>query len=186
MSETLVQGEEIVVNINRIKPYWRNPRVNEHNVDAIAESIKTYGYNQYIVVDSDLVIVAGHTRFKALKRLGFEEIKVTVRDFPPPLAKQYRIIDNKSAENSAWDDRLLIQELRETELPAMEIFFAGVDLDELIKESVGTTGWTEITDEKFDQAVISEAGKIEVLVERRNSEETLVMCPHCGGEFSVV
>lgn len=185
MSET-VQGEVVTLNINQIKPYWRNPRINEQAVAAVAESIRAYGYNQFIVVDAKNVIVVGHTRFKALNRLGLTDIKCIVADLPAQKAKQYRIADNKTSELAAWDDALLIQELRETELPEMEIFFPEVALDELVKESTGTIRWDEVTEETFENAVLSEAGKIEALAEKRRSEETLVMCPHCGEEFTVI
>lgn len=188
MAETTIaaEAEIVTLNINQIKPYWRNPRVNEQSVEAVAESIRQYGYNQFLVVDKNNVIIVGHTRFKALNRLGYTEIRCIVAHLSPQKAKQYRIADNKTAELATWDDALLIQELRETELPEMEIFFPEIDLDELVKESTGTIKWDEVTDAIFDKAVASEEGKIEVLADRRKTEETFVMCPHCGGEFSVV
>lgn len=65
-----------MVNISDIKPYKRNPRKNENAVDKVAESIKQFGWQQPIVVDKDGVIIVGHTRYKAAKKLGFTEVPV--------------------------------------------------------------------------------------------------------------
>jgi site-specific DNA-methyltransferase (adenine-specific) len=128
-------------NIDLIKPYWRNPRKNENAVEAVKESIKRYGYTQPIVVDKDNVIIAGHTRYKALRQLGYKNIAVVLLDIDEDKAKQYRIADNKTAEMSEWDDDLLMYELREIEeLEDMTIFFDDGELDSLL----------DIRDEDYD------------------------------------
>lgn len=120
-------------NIDLIKPYWRNPRNNDKALEAVKESIRRYGYNQPIVVDTENVIIAGHTRYKALRQLGYKSIAVVVLDIDEDKAKQYRIADNKTAEMSEWDDDLLMFELREIEeLEDMEIFFDKGELDALL------------------------------------------------------
>lgn len=120
-------------NIDLVKPYWRNPRNNEKSIELVKESIRQYGYNQPIVVDKDDIIVAGHTRYKALRQLGYEEVTVVVLDLPEDKAKQYRIADNKASEQSTWNDDLLMFELREIEeLQDMSIFFQEGELEELL------------------------------------------------------
>lgn len=120
-------------NIDLIKPYWRNPRNNDKALEAVKESIRRYGYNQPIVVDTENVIIAGHTRYKALRQLGYKNVAVVVLDIDEDKAKQYRIADNKTAEMSEWDDDLLMFELREIEeLEDMEIFFDKGELDALL------------------------------------------------------
>lgn len=120
-------------NIDLVKPYWRNPRNNEKSIELVKESIRQYGYNQPIVVDKDDIIVAGHTRYKALRQLGYEEVTVVVLDLPEDKAKQYRIADNKASEQSTWNEDLLMFELREIEeLQDMTIFFQEGELEELL------------------------------------------------------
>ena len=91
-----------------IKPYDNNPRVNDPAVDAVAESIRQFGFRQPIVVDADCVIVCGHTRWKAARQLGLDKVPVHVaKDLTPEQIKAYRIADNKTADLATWDlDRL--------------------------------------------------------------------------------
>jgi ParB-like chromosome segregation protein Spo0J len=88
--------------VDDVKPYDRNPRLNDPAVDAVARSITEYGWRQPIVVDRDGVIVVGHTRWKAAKKLGLAQVPVHVADLPPEKAKAYRLADNATAQNSAW------------------------------------------------------------------------------------
>jgi ParB-like chromosome segregation protein Spo0J len=82
-----------------IKPYEKNPRDNDEAVNAVAESIRRFGFRQPIVVDADGVIVCGHTRWKAVQRLGFAVVPVHVAsDLTPEQIRAYRIADNKTAE----------------------------------------------------------------------------------------
>jgi ADP-glucose pyrophosphorylase len=181
----MFEGRIEKVNINRIKPYWRNPRVNAAAVDAVAASIKEYGYNVFIVVDTKYVIIAGDTRFKALKKLGAKEITCVVADIEPAKAKEFRIADNKTSEIATWDEKLLVQELRETDLKAMGIYFQNENLDELIKLSTGTIKWNEVTQESFNNSALNELQAINNLSDKRKSDTKCVMCPECGNEFEI-
>lgn len=97
--------------ISEIIPYENNPRKNEKAVDIVAKSIKEFGFKQPIVIDKNKVIVAGHTRFLAAKKLGLEIVPVVLADdLTPEQVKAYRIMDNKSAEYSTWDEEKLAQE----------------------------------------------------------------------------
>lgn len=98
--------------INQLQPYANNPRKNDKAVETVASSIEQYGFQQPIVVDKDYVIIAGHTRYRAAKKLGFIEVPVLVaEDLTPEQANAYRIMDNRSNENAQWDDSLLYTEL---------------------------------------------------------------------------
>lgn len=100
------------VDIDSVRPYAGNPRINSAAVDVIAESIRNYGFRQPIVVDRDMVIVCGHTRWEAMRRLGMRTIPCVIADdLTPEQAMAYRLDDNRSAEFSSWDMGKLTEEL---------------------------------------------------------------------------
>lgn len=87
-----------------LTPYENNPRVNDGAVEAVAASIKEFGFKVPIVVDSNGVIVAGHTRLKAAKKLGLDSVPVIVADdLTPSQVKAFRLADNKTGELAQWD-----------------------------------------------------------------------------------
>lgn len=93
-------------------PYDKNPRINDNAVDLVANSIREFGFKQPIVIDRNKVIIAGHTRWKAAKQLGLDEVPcVLADDLTPAQVKAYRLADNKVAEASEWDYDLLEEEL---------------------------------------------------------------------------
>ena len=95
-----------------IKPYEKNPRKNEEAVKYVAESIKQFGFKVPIVIDKDSVIVAGHTRYKAAKKLGLSEVPCIIADdLTEEQIKAFRLADNKVAEKAEWDFDLLADEL---------------------------------------------------------------------------
>ena len=103
------------IDINDIQPYWRNPRENREAVAKVKKSIAEYGYNSFITIDKNNVIITGHTRHKALKELGKTKVNVIRLDLNDKKAKEYRIIDNKTSEYANWTDDLLL-ELREIDM----------------------------------------------------------------------
>jgi len=81
-----------------IKPYEKNPRLNDAAVEAVARSIREFGFRQPIVVDADGVIVVGQTRYKAAQQLGLKQVPVhAARELTPEQARAYRIADNATA-----------------------------------------------------------------------------------------
>ena len=98
--------------ITDIRPYEKNPRFNDNSVDTVANSIKEIGFQQPIVVDKDGVIIVGHTRYKAAKKLKLKTVPVVVADdLTEEQAKAYRLADNKVGEQSLWNFDLLDVEL---------------------------------------------------------------------------
>src|SRR3954467_15568559 len=92
-------------SIDRVKPYDKNPRINDAAVDAVARSLQEFGWRQPIVVDEAGVIIVGHTRYKAALKLGYTEVPVHVATgLSPAQARAYRIADNQTAALSAWDE----------------------------------------------------------------------------------
>lgn len=106
--------EIISMPIGNIKPYDKNPRINDASVEYVANSIREFGFRQPIVVDKDMVIIAGHTRWKASKELGLKEVPVIIADdLTEEQVKAYRLADNKAGESSLWDYDQLDMELAE-------------------------------------------------------------------------
>jgi len=121
-------------DIGAIKPYENNPRINDQAVDAVAASIREFGFRQPIVVDVDGVIVCGHTRWKAAKKLGIEKVPVHVAtDLTPEQIRAYRIADNKLADLAEWDYDLLPIELGELRDGGFDLELLGFDETELAK-----------------------------------------------------
>lgn len=102
----------IYKSTDELIPYINNPRQNDNAVDAVASSIKNFGFKQPIVIDSNNEIIAGHTRLKAAKKLHIEEVPCIIADdLTPAQIKAYRLADNKVSELASWDDELLFIEL---------------------------------------------------------------------------
>ena len=119
-------------NINRVKPYENNPRINDDAVDAVAASIREFGFRQPIVVDTEGVIIVGHTRYKAALKLGMEKVPVHVaKDLYPEQIRAYRIADNKTAELAEWNYDLLPIELSQLGEAGFDLQLLGFDADEL-------------------------------------------------------
>jgi DNA modification methylase len=98
--------------IDRVIPYARNPRRNEGAVAKVAGSLAEFGWRQPIVVDEQMVVVAGHTRLLAARQLGMDRVPVHVASgLSPEQIKAYRIADNRSAQEAEWDDDLLALEI---------------------------------------------------------------------------
>ncbi len=104
--------EILQVKLKDIHPYPNNPRVNDDAVEAVANSIQEFGFKNPIIVDNEYVIIAGHTRYKAAKKLKLKEVPVIVADdLSEQQVKALRIADNKTSELSDWDGDLLGKEL---------------------------------------------------------------------------
>lgn len=119
--------------INKPVPYARNARVlSPKAVDKVAASIKEFGWKQPIVVDKENVIIVGHTRLLAAKKLGLAEVPVVVaNDLTPAQVKAYRLTDNRVAQETSWDYELLNIELEELATFDFDVSITGFDTDEI-------------------------------------------------------
>ena len=104
--------EIISIKINDLKPYDNNPRNNESAIEEVVHSISNYGFRIPLVVDKDNVIICGHTRYEASKRIGLKELPCIVADdLNEEQIKAFRLVDNKTHEYSTWDIEKLFAEL---------------------------------------------------------------------------
>lgn len=102
----------IFKKIKDVQPYEKNPRRNEEAVRYVSESIRQFGFKVPIVIDKDGIVVAGHTRLKAAKKLGLKEVPCIVADdLSDDEVKAFRLADNKVAEKAKWDFDVLQEEL---------------------------------------------------------------------------
>jgi len=120
--------------IDRLIPYANNPRNNNNSVDLVAASIKEFGFKVPIIVDREYVIVAGHTRLLAAKKLGLDEVPCLIADdLTDAQIKAFRLADNKVSEFSGWDMDKLVVEMEMIEFDMTEF---GFKADFLSKDAV--------------------------------------------------
>jgi len=123
-----------LMKIDDITPYESNPRINDQAVDAVAASLQEFGFRQPIVIDEAGVIIVGHTRWKAAKKLGLAKVPVHVaKDLSPEQAKAYRIADNQTNTLAEWDYELLPIELSALRDASYDIDLLGFSADDLAK-----------------------------------------------------
>ena len=116
-------------------PYANNPRHNDNAVEAVANSIREFGFKVPIVIDKNNVIVAGHTRVKEAEKLGLEKVPCIVADdLTPDQVAAFRLADNKTGELAEWDNELLDEELKKLQGIIDMQAFGFDDLQELINE----------------------------------------------------
>ena len=157
------------LKLSEITPYGNNPRKNDDAVNAVAESIRQCSYITPVIVDEDHVIIAGHTRYKALAALGMDDAECLVCDgLTEEQKKKYRFLDNKTGEKAAWDLMKLEAELEGLDLEGFDFFGMAEDLPVdggggPDKELAGTT--------EFDAEVFGD-------------EKFRYECPNCGFRFN--
>lgn len=145
------------VAICDIIPYENNPRKNDKAVDAVAESIRQCGYVAPIIVDENMVILAGHTRYKALKKLEQKEVQVCIRDgLTEQQKRKYRLLDNKTSEFADWDFEALEKELEGLDFEGFDFYLMN-----------------ELPEELFDDDKDLEE-------QYKEPKEVMLKCPCCG------
>lgn len=184
--------------VTSIRPYEGNPRVNDQAVDAVAESIRQFGFRVPLIVDQDGVIVAGHTRLKAALKLGLTEVPVHVAaDLLPDQIRALRLADNKCAELSEWNLDLLTIELGalHESSPDLDLATLGFDPEEL--ERLLTAPQAPLDQGEADaipaeqEVVVSQPGEVYVLGPHRlmcgdSTNKTDWQALMCGNKCSMI
>lgn len=160
-----------LIDIGRVIPYARNSRRNEAAIAKVAASIKEYGFRQPIVVDEEMVIIAGHTRLQAAQQLGLTKVPVhTATGLTATQVKAYRLADNRTAQEAEWDDELLGLELGELAEQGFDLDLTGFDGDELEKllSEIDEGGLTDDDDvPEAPETPVSKPGDVWVLGNHR-------------------
>ena len=119
-------------DIQSVRPYEQNPRINDAAVEAVAKSLREFGFRQPIVVDADGVIIVGHTRYKAALKLGLKQVPVHVAtDLTPAQVKAYRVADNQTATLAEWNYDLLPLELKDLQGMNFDLDLLGFSPEDL-------------------------------------------------------
>lgn len=142
-------GRHETVELDSLRPYWRNPRrISDEEVNMLVKSLTDYGYQQPIVVDEDYVLIVGHTRYTALRRMDVTEVPVIVAtNLTPAQVKQYRLIDNRAGEYSGWDFEKLTAELGELDQNLLMAFFpeiGGFEEEVVDHEADAEAEWAKV------------------------------------------
>jgi len=124
------------VAIDELRPWDKNPRINDNAVDAVAKSIQTFGFNVPILYDQHMTIVAGHVRWKAAKRLGLTTVPAIQLSLTSAQREAFAVADNKTADIADWDYDVLgeiLKELPEEEIDLRSLGFSEAELDAILK-----------------------------------------------------
>lgn len=163
-------------DILEIKPYENNARINDAAIEALVKAIPVMGFNVPIVIDKNNVIVKGHSRYEALKRLGIDLVPCIIIDGTEKEIAEERLADNRLSELSSWDDEKLKYELREMQ----------IDLSNFKIELPQIHGVAEAVQD-VTQMQVQRAAKELVGQDRKVSSEKKslieVHCPNCGEDF---
>lgn len=132
----------VMMKISDIKEYDNNPRKNDKAVDAVASSIRSFGFKVPIIIDSNNVIIAGHTRLKASRKLGYTEVPCLIADdLTDEQVKAFRLADNKVAELAEWDLDKLTEELN----------FIEMDMEQFGFEDLSKELERDVLEDDFDE-----------------------------------
>lgn len=153
----------IDIKIEDLIPYENNPRINDNAVDYVAKSIQDFGFKVPLVIDTNNVIVAGHTRYLASLKLGLDKIPCLVaNDLNTEQIKAFRLIDNKVSEYSKWDMDKLEEELSNINIDMTDFGFVELEKNWNIDDF-----FVEDTTEKVENT----------------TEKEEIQCPHCKQWF---
>ena len=154
--------------LGELIPYGNNPRlIPEEAVDLVAESIKRFGFLQPIVIDRHNVIVAGHTRYQASKVLGLENIWVEeATDLTPEQIRKYRLVDNRMADLTKWNEGKLATELKEL---GAALGWTSAEVMKITKLKPAEEAAEEIVTEEIQESTINYVF-VQFLVKRQHKD----------------
>ena len=159
-----------------IFPYENNARVNKTAVEALVKAIPVMGFNVPIVIDKNAVIVKGHSRWEACKRLGIELVPCIVIDGSEEDIAEERLVDNKLSELATWDDEKLKYELRELSIDLSKF---EINIPQIKSEASAVAPVTDVQVERTREQMIGK--DMEVSAQKKSLIE--IHCPYCNEDF---
>lgn len=164
MAEAKKKLTIVTKRISELKEYENNPRKNDDAVEAVANSIHSFGFKVPVIIDSNGVIVAGHTRVKACRKLGIEEVPCVIADdLTDEQIKAFRLADNKTSEIAQWDLDKLAEELKGISMDMDQFGFE--DLEQQLGRDVMEDNFDE--SEALPEKPISKKGDVFILGDHR-------------------
>ena len=155
--------------LDRLIEYARNPRKNDHAVEKIAAAIHEFGFRVPILAKSDGLVIDGHLRLKAARKLGLETVPVILADdMTDNQVRAFRLSVNKMADLAEWDEAMLALEVSALQLEDFDLSLTGFEPGELD---------VLINGPDFEPGSEDDQGKLDELAPK------IVKCPHCGEEF---
>lgn len=196
MSDIKIYKDIVVLPIDQIKPYWRNPRLNDKTVEALKKVIPAVGFNVPLYIDKDNVIIKGHARYRAATQLGMTELPCIVSTNTDEQNRLDRVADNKVSELAEWDIGELRYELENIDFDLEAIGF-DMPKDDFMDTVYEQEEFNEVTDADIPKAlhnIIDSQQKQDkdivnsftadpdkpIPTERKERKVMRVTCPHCG------
>lgn len=163
------------IPVNQLKPYDKNARFNENAIPKVAESIKLFGFKNPIIIDKDMVIIAGHTRLEAAKSLGMKKVPCIIADdLTPEQVKAFRLVDNHTSEFASWNYELLQTELETLDFDLSEFEFP----DLTVEDTLSADELESILDDNTDPTDYGNkgSGTDSISVENKQEWKVEILC----------
>jgi len=158
------------INVNKIKPYFNNPRENDKTVQALVKSISKVGFNVPLVIDKDYTIIKGHSRYCAAKELGLKKLPCIISEATDKENNADRLFDNAIQELSKWDPEKLLVELRDLDFRIDDVNF-NIPSENMAK--LYASG--DVTKEDMENA-------LKGFTDDKQKKHIKFVCPNCGEE----
>lgn len=154
------------IQLSQIKPYQKNARKNDEAVEYVIKSIQQCDYVAPIILDENNTILAGHTRYKALKKLGYKQAECIIKsNLSEEQKRKYRLLDNKTNEFAQWDFELLQEEISDLD-------FGDLDIDWNIPDFTDNDDYLDSQDD--------------INISDYQSKKRNIECPSCGFKFEAL
>lgn len=177
MADIRIYDKIVYVPLDEIIPYDGNARINDRAINALEKTLPKIGFNVPILLDRNKVIIKGHSRYEALKAMGYDAAPCIISDDSDEDAAEERLVDNKASELATWENEKLNTELRELPINLRDM---GIDVPVV---RVGVNEVSDVTQKNVEDARKNIEHNLRITAEKQDLIE--VHCEHCGETFFV-
>ena len=175
----------VEIPVNQLKPYEKNARFNENAIPKVAESIKQFGFKNPIIVDKNMVVIAGHSRLESAKLLNLKKVPCIIADdLTEDQVKAFRLVDNRTSEFASWNYELLQKEMEELDNDLSEFEFPDItyedmlsaeELESMLEDSISATEYGKDSDNETDTLPVERKDeyKVEITCKNETEQESL-------------